>query len=781
MSPRSMFAASALLALGLAACQGASHLPLDPAGAALIEADGPQAGMLMRATIQVDPSGLSATVIPAREGSAQPPQNFKYDLDISHFVKPVDLSVSRVAFDSADDLYLELRHAHPFPAPDLTKNPSGKNRCDLSYTGRLMILADQQHRSFFAGDAVIDPSLVKGPDGYYKPGNLLLQTGLTNTAFPYMLLVDEEKDNRDGITNNGLAHGTYDPAAGGWQRGNLGASGTGWTGYDYLHAGQASFIALRLHRAALQSVNYQFDVAIMVQWTDPRGAAGVAKRFPTEPGDVTQFAYRLPYAALDGSVIHPPVPVELTSITGSLGFIACAVRDWDALSTMAADANLGNKANVALNRPGHSGIPTVAVDCPDVLTAQVTLNPEGGSGEPGNTLKYSGALENAQVAPAGTYLALIRAVDPEQGDTDADNYHAGVDPTTILPDKARRLQFKTFQSFEIHVVDPPQPERLLATALNQTGPNAGTSELVQLLPSVASIPHTGATAMVDFLGVASNEILDVNGAGFLSTLSLPDASNRTLVGAGAWRATHASVAPTGQDPYLGTLPFVCLRADVDPPVLAVGDAVSGELLTVLDGLPAALPQLTANDMTVYSDLAGPDWFPVNGSKVCAALGDGIVVQAGLPPITARGNLFSGDLTTSPAVWTQLTSYTGSSKGAFYPDWGPAGDKIVFLHVNVNIIDLPHSFRIAIFTVGSGNVTDLNLDGMGTPPAPATVYIPIQPVYNAAGTKIAFAALEASITAGAIYDSDIWVYDIGSGSVTNMTDTDGVWEAYPAFR
>ncbi|HYE76969.1 MAG TPA: hypothetical protein VEI97_03190, partial [bacterium] len=222
--------------------------------------------------LAIDPATLSATVEPitGRSGQAQPPQALSYDLDIANFLRPDSFEVTAVTKDTADDLVVSFIHRHPFRAPDFSLPITGQNRADLGYTGRLMVLAQSTTQSFF-GNITTDPTVVKNPDGYARPGDLLAEQGLVNNTFPYILLVDEAEDNRiiaaEGsgtpVSNAGSPSGSYDPSIGGWQRANIGSgtAGTGWTGYDYLHSGQGVVNSFSLYSAALAGGPVSLDVA----------------------------------------------------------------------------------------------------------------------------------------------------------------------------------------------------------------------------------------------------------------------------------------------------------------------------------------------------------------------------------------------------------------------------------------------------------------------------------------------------------------------------------------
>ncbi|MEO7995200.1 MAG: PKD domain-containing protein, partial [bacterium] len=234
---------------------------------------------------------------------------------------------------------------------------------------------------------------------------------------------------------------------------NIG-DGTGWTGYDYVHAGQTVANDVLLHRVALQSNAFRFRVAVLIKYTDPRGRGGRARRFPAEPADVLEFAYRCPFADLDNSkVTLDPAPIDIQSSTGSTTPVTFDVRDWDVSSSEAPDADLSDEGDVSLIQPGASGTATASIDAPFLSAIPQVIVPGGSaSGVPGDEVPFAGTLNNVLgTATAGDYVALLQLLDPEDGDPAAVSYHKGVDPNTLTPDPARALSVRTYQAIPVHV------------------------------------------------------------------------------------------------------------------------------------------------------------------------------------------------------------------------------------------------------------------------------------------------------------------------------------------
>jgi|GEM_PF-1574814 len=449
------------LVLLSAACGQGSNAPTSPAstsfpGVPTYEFNGGGESLVALFDVHVDPVALTATATPraGRRAEAQPPQALSYDLDIANFLQPDSFELSSVTTDADGDLEVGFIHRHPFRAPDFTAAITGTNRADLSYTGRLLILADRTSSSFFTSGVTLDPTLVKGADGYVSPGNLLATVGLTNNTFPFILLADDGEDNRVDESNGGSPTGNYVAATGGWQRANAGTNNTSWTGYDYMHGGQEAKNTFTLRSAALAS-GIDLAVAIVIKYTDPRGIGGRTMRFPPATADVSQFAYRLPYAALDCSQSAVTTgDVVIQDTIGSVETLSLAVRDWDKDGVPAADADLSDESDVSLIEPGAAGAPTVDLDAPDLNAAPATFTLNGtNTGLPGDELVFDGTLANSLgTATPGDYYGCVRMTDPSDATND-DAYHFGVDPATIVPDPARAIDSVYYQvvPFEVEI------------------------------------------------------------------------------------------------------------------------------------------------------------------------------------------------------------------------------------------------------------------------------------------------------------------------------------------
>lgn len=510
--------------------------------------------------VRVDPATLATTVEPIRNAQAQPPQGNTYDLDIQNFLKADSFRIVGASLTDDGDFRLDFTHAHPFAAPNFASPITGANRADLGYTGRLLVLVDGAPSTYFGGEVALLDDAVIGADGYLQVGDLLATTGLGLNTFPYVLLADDAQDNRVNRTNSGSMTGNYDPFAGGWQRANAGGAGEAWVGYDFLHGGQIIANSFTLSADALAGAGFRFTVGILIKYTDPRGAGGKDLRFPPETPDVLQFAYRLPYAALDVSQIALTEPVEVDDLpAGDTATLSVRIRDWDAQAPEGADATVGDDPDITRIQAGAAGAPTVSLDCPALFPAALALTvAPGGSGEPFDEKIASGIVTNQLgTALAGTVLACLKVVDPEDADSLASTYRYGVDPTTILPDPARALAVRTYQIVPINVRSTAIPP--VVTGVTPTGIAGESGAMVEFVPTVANTPTgwswnfgTGAapitsteespTVTLGAPGIYSASLVASNGAGAspvyqfsytVEPVSPPFASHSITSGGGA--------------------------------------------------------------------------------------------------------------------------------------------------------------------------------------------------------------------------------------------------------
>ncbi|HYE77115.1 MAG TPA: hypothetical protein VEI97_03930, partial [bacterium] len=450
------------------------------------------------------------------------------------------------------------------------------NRGDMGYTGRAVFLIDipegeTANFTFFGTEDVrANPTVLSNADGYIK-----LRSGANAVAgesetgsftgmerantFPYKLLVDELNDprfdaiNEAAISNGGDGEGNYLYANGGWQRSNWPGPGvsppnTGWTGFDYLHPGQATRLSAVF--AVLPGETVTLDVVLLIKYTDPRHKPANTSRYPfyrnpalpsgvsTTIGDDPDpppppatpetalfehwFAYRLPHAAIDVSVITQlpyseiPPPLQVDPADEMFG-LSLGVRDWDSTALHASAAPLDDPTTTAVENsidsvpPGASDpfpftdsdpVPQGAISVPALFSGIRTMSSSRGrTGHPligsppgtGDEVRIQGRFSNTLMAPGGIHWGMVKITDPESSISNlADWYfHGGLPPGDTVADVNRAQDFTTYQAFSVLVGMCPvlmDVESSDGAGPDERHPAGRCGQFVSFLPIVSGIP-----------------------------------------------------------------------------------------------------------------------------------------------------------------------------------------------------------------------------------------------------------------------------------------------------
>lgn len=415
----------------------------------------------------------SATVTPWRTASAN---DDIYFLSVGNFLRPNSLRVTGIT-RTASTIDIDYTFTHPFAAPTNLAGPAtAANRADLGIAARLVFLMDLPSGSpapytYFGGEAIANTALVVGADGYFKPGPLLPGLGLTANTFPYKLIVDEgagTAGNREGIGNGSNGAGNYKPTSG-WQGDNIaGPNGNnGWTGFGMLHQGQSATNVLRLDTNALQSQSsFSFNTAVLAKYIDSRGGTTAAQkranRLPSNPENVANFVYRMPYGAIDAERVRTLGETGglLPNNPLSTSTLRLYVRDADARATVSSRTDLKDDADPKTVPAGTEGVPTVTVDIPGVTSAPAVFNlvdddsAFGGdaaadSGLAFDELYFEGLVQNSASSgqSAGDVVGMVKVVDPENN-IDRSAWEFILDPN-LAPQAANSLPVVTYQRFRV--------------------------------------------------------------------------------------------------------------------------------------------------------------------------------------------------------------------------------------------------------------------------------------------------------------------------------------------
>lgn len=428
-----LWAFAALFAFSAVGCATNPALPIDTAEpslhvpqVALGEASMEGENLVMPLglyTINLDASGMSASIEPKEVRSLADAGDTTYELCVSEFFPTPPVRIMHITL-SADALRLEYQIQHPFAAPtDWTAPASASNRADLAISGRCIFFVDGedagtplQSTAFFtepgnpdSGVRMVD-KFVLNCAGFTDPQGPLTYSFKCN-AFPFLPLVDETNpecrtSSRTGapISNGGSDTGNYSAAAGGWQRGNMGAvpSENGATGYSVLHQGQtaSNFVDFSLEGLAALDAGgqgFSLDMAIVAHYNDPRGgdnaAAKKRNRLPSATGSIDDFFYDMPLGTC--VVVDMDIDQPDWSLTASSNPLTCRVADW--FSTSAA----GQRGTIRVCVPGLLGSSSESYE----FSAAAVVT---GSGTPSDPWSITDDVPLPPGATPGTYKFCVQ-------------------------------------------------------------------------------------------------------------------------------------------------------------------------------------------------------------------------------------------------------------------------------------------------------------------------------------------------------------------------------------
>lgn len=414
--------------------------------------DGIIEGVISQGILTVDADTVSATWEPASSRNAQD-NDAVYLLPLNGFLRQVHLYVTAVR-KTADSLQIDYDIRHPFPSSEIA------GRADLGFSGQLFFAIDVVNPApftWFQGaeqELIADPRWITNADGYANFTWLLPDSGFETNAWPYKLVVSEQfGSNRvDAETGTNISSVTG--------RGNFATpwgwhfqDSREWTGFGYLHQGQAAFNSIDISLSMLEAQGTLGLATLLVaKYADPKsGTPGFEHRLPVPIAEagaddvVTTFGYRMPHGALDVpraefiGLSEGWVPnVESTST------LLFRVVDWDARSEETTFPSLKDEPNAYKVGQGESGIPELALCIPNVLGTRGTVvaldntPTDDDSAFEGDVAADSGHERDELffqidvTKPAGSgqtdgeYLAWLRVTDVE-GSSQAD-YMTGLNP-----------------------------------------------------------------------------------------------------------------------------------------------------------------------------------------------------------------------------------------------------------------------------------------------------------------------------------------------------------------
>lgn len=445
-------------------------------------------------TLTIDPISLQASTALEATRAAQANDDL-YLLPVTNFMTPATFQVLSVASEGSN-LTVRWRFQHPIAAPsDPGGAPSATNRADLGFAGMALLLLDAPSASgnTYFSTVVANTDLCPAPDGYFQPYGLLDLPGYTANCFPFVQLVDEREDSREGVSNLGSAVGNYGSL--GWTRAKLGAAApfNKWTGFGVLHQGQASINTFTFDRIAMAAAGpIDFRVAFIAKYADPRQGttqeAQRANRLPPSLPDATKFAYRMPHGAPDVQRLQFLGEVGgLRANMASSTTLRFHLEDWDARATASTFSDLSQEPDVHKVAINEAGLPDMAVCIPglrggvsdsesfnipqDVLADDSAVGGDvvEDSGEPMDALYYAHTLDQPVLTnqTPGVFTGMARSRDQEPValmlPLDADLIPVAAPPANT-----------TFTAFQVTLGEPDLPPVIANVAVQTPVSDGGT-------------------------------------------------------------------------------------------------------------------------------------------------------------------------------------------------------------------------------------------------------------------------------------------------------------------
>lgn len=343
------------------------------------------------------------------------------------------VKLAGVALDADGNLVARIGVKHPFPAGDITKPPTAKNRADIHvFNVEGTILGGPETSKNFPGLNVECPSVsLLNADGYsgYLDDKLDVIYPTPADIHPYILHFDD------------YSQGNYDPAN---PMGFTSVTDPGPIGKLVMAMG--CDYDIKDYVFDLNGGNLNFKLAIGCSYGITVDSF-TQRMFPE---------YRCPqHNKKAASEVHVTVANDLTSADpGSDTTVTIEVVDLsDGVSVGSARDEMAYDSSVNV----------IWLEVPGVLTTKmnVSLTNIGGNGHsPADALKYEVTVANETSAPAGIYPGVVKVIDsyptasnttfPLTGNDGLRRLNPGestIDGLFIIP------EFATYQMFEIVVKD----------------------------------------------------------------------------------------------------------------------------------------------------------------------------------------------------------------------------------------------------------------------------------------------------------------------------------------
>jgi len=409
-----------------------------PAGVSDYFPDGSPAagqGALGLFSMHIDSINLSGEMVSLRQTSLT---DVLEVVDITNFLMMAPCSdcakISSISIDADGNLVVSIGIKHPFPAGDMLKPISGKNRGDLHvFNVEGTVVSDTAGTSFPGlGNATAGFALVNA-DGYTPYLDSVLNDIYPTdaTIHPYILHFDDyTAGNFDASNPMGFDSVTDPPPSGNLVM----AMGCDYDYQDYVF-----------------DIDGTFDFIYAVGCTYAVSSASKNERFTPE--------YRVPQ---HNKKAASEVSVEIITNNLAEGDIASTAD----IEIHVVDINHAVAVGTNLNEMfADSSIGGITIEIPGVETSPVIVDissPTGTGHDPSDPLVYAATITNTASGVEGTYAGLVKVLDTYSTGLNESPLLGGMDgikrvgpienPLTGLFDIA---EFATYQVFDVIVQEPP--------------------------------------------------------------------------------------------------------------------------------------------------------------------------------------------------------------------------------------------------------------------------------------------------------------------------------------
>jgi hypothetical protein len=385
--------------------------------------------------LQIDPVELTAELTSLRKTALT---DVLEAVDITNFLRMAPCTdcakIKSVSLDPDGHPVVTIGIKHPFPAGDMFKPISGRNRGDLHvFNVEGIVISNNPGIAFPSiGDEIAGFRLLNA-DGYTKYIDDSIDEFYPSdaTIHPYILHFDDySQGNFDASNPMGFESVTAPPPGGNLVM----AMGCDYDYKDYVF-----------------NLDEPMDFTYAVGCTYAVSAANKMQRFTPE--------YRVPQhnkkAASEVSIeiIQNNLAAGNASSTAEIAIqvvdINHGVPVGDALDEMFADSSVGG----------------ITVDLPGVMTSLLVVDissPTGSGHDPSDPLRFPAAITNTASGDMGTYTGLVKVID---------SYNPGLNESPLLNgmDGIKRVdpivnplaglfdiaEFATYQVFDIEITSEP--------------------------------------------------------------------------------------------------------------------------------------------------------------------------------------------------------------------------------------------------------------------------------------------------------------------------------------